>query len=102
MELWHQSNLLITTNVQVLLISDFSLTQWLEKQDVVISKTLPKSTVDLLFHQLGISGYLKDPGCIHSTYNTNSLGWNTLGIILKIRLGKSKCHNLYLLKEEFL
>ncbi|CAG2204549.1 unnamed protein product [Mytilus edulis] len=52
--------------------NDFSLTHWLEKQDVVISKSLPKSTVDLLFHQLGISGYLKDPGCIQSTYNTDN------------------------------
>ncbi|VDI08519.1 Hypothetical predicted protein [Mytilus galloprovincialis] len=67
-------------------VKDFSLTHWLEKQDVVISKTLPEYTVDLLFHQLGISGYLKDPGCIQSTNNTNSFGWNTLACSENISL----------------
>lgn len=65
------------------MISDFSLTHWLEKQGVIITKTLQQFTVDLLFHQLGISGYLKDPGCVHSSYNTNHFGWDTLGILLR-------------------
>ncbi|XP_071145134.1 uncharacterized protein [Mytilus edulis] len=67
-------------------VKDFSLTHWLEKQDVVISKTLPEYTVDLLFHQLGMSGYLKDPGCIQSTNNPKSFGWNTLACSENISL----------------
>ncbi|VDI33335.1 Hypothetical predicted protein, partial [Mytilus galloprovincialis] len=57
---------------------DFSLTNWLEKQDITIGKELPQFAVDLLYHQLGISGYLQDPSCSQSMYNSNSLGWNTL------------------------
>ncbi|VDH92137.1 Hypothetical predicted protein [Mytilus galloprovincialis] len=67
-------------------VKDFSLTHWLEKQGVIITKTLQQFTVDLLFHQLGISGYLKDPGCVHSSYNTNHFGWDTLACSENISL----------------
>ncbi|VDI03913.1 Hypothetical predicted protein, partial [Mytilus galloprovincialis] len=60
------------------LIKDFSFTNWLEKQDIAINKELPPFAVELLFHQLGISGYLQDPACSQLMYDTNNLGWNTL------------------------
>ncbi|XP_063420822.1 uncharacterized protein LOC134706043 [Mytilus trossulus] len=59
------------------LIKDFSLTNWLQHHDLEIGRNLPGFAVDLLFHQLGISGYLQDPKCAKSIYCTNIQGWNT-------------------------
>lgn len=58
---------------------DFSLTKWLKQYDLEIGKSVPEFAADLLFHQLGISGYLQHPECAKSMYNPNIQGWNTLG-----------------------
>lgn len=60
-------------------IVDFSLTHWLNEQDIKLGQSLPQYGVDLLLEELGVAGYLQDTACQRSSYLPDNHGWNMTG-----------------------